>query len=937
MTIRQKAALIAGVSLNVIAACAAGMAAAADAPASADAAIATRTATDADSGAANTVQEVVVTSERRSESIQKVPMTVQAFTGDTLSKLNVETLDDLLRYTPNVTYGNNGPGQGAIFMRGLSSGFRGNQSSATVSDFPNVAIYLDEQSMQFPARNLDIYMLDMERVEVLEGPQGALFGGGAEAGALRYITKKPNLSAREGSFEVEGGATIGGSLNYKSNLVVNLPIVDDKFAVRAAVYYERQGGYIDNVPSTFTRSNADPGNNAYFNITPVGGICRTIDGGNGLPAYTGFPFSTAHPSNCTLGGTGQANNFNMAQKNQNPVTYYGGRVSGLYQIDNDWDVLITESYGNLDAEGLSVEYPIGSDFQPLKPLQVTAFAPSWERDHYWNTAWTVNGKLGDLKLIYTGGWTDRHLDQQMDYTNYSRSTGGIEYECTGPDTAYTAPGITKNQCYSPVAYWDDTVRTTHLSNEVRLTSPDDWRLRFVTGLYQENFRVYDDMNFNYKTIPSCNVPANLALATAPGNTSFVCLGNIGPLPGTTANDPRIRGNLTGFGEDTQRGYDQVAAFGSVDYDIIPKVLTVTLGTRWYQYKEFEVGSQYNMSGACVDVATCVGPATTVNINAEDYNSKYTGFKSRAGLTWHPDDNTTIYYLYSQGFRPGGFNRSNSKKVLNLVHGADPQFLEPGSYAPDTLTNNEIGYKTTLLDNTLQLNLSAYYMDWKNVQFFLFAPTFGINTTFGINGPSYNVKGVEAQFAWRATPGLTIQGSGSYNDDTVTKAPCLIDNIDSSGYPAGKVAKGQCIANAFSKSLGTTIPFTNPFGIDGDVPAFSPKFQGNIRARYEWTIGDFNAHWTIGANYVGQMFNQPASYTSGAPVLVPTTTYLRYNQPSYYMIDASVGISKDNWYAELYGTNLNDSHASTFTSSAQFIKSEVPLRPTVIMLKFGQHF
>ena len=109
-----------------------------------------------------------------------------------------QTLDDLLNYTPNVTYGNNGPGQGEIFMRGLSTGFRGNQSSGTVGNFPNVAIYLDDQSMQFPARNVDIYMVDMKRVEVLEGPQGTLFGGGAEAGAVRYITNKPKLDTLRG-------------------------------------------------------------------------------------------------------------------------------------------------------------------------------------------------------------------------------------------------------------------------------------------------------------------------------------------------------------------------------------------------------------------------------------------------------------------------------------------------------------------------------------------------------------------------------------------------------------------------------------------------------------------------------------------------------------------------------------------------------------------
>ena len=225
------------------------------------------------------VEQVIVSADRRDESVQDVPNTVQAFTGKTLEGLNVLTLDSLLRYTPNVTYGNNGPGQGEIIMRGLSNGFRGNQSSGTIANFPNVAIYLDDQSMQFPGRNVDIYMVDMDRVEVLEGPQGTLFGGGAEAGAIRYITNKPKLDGFEGNAEASYGFTQGGADNSSANMVLNVPIISGKLAIRAVIYDEKQGGYIDNVPSTFTRSNQDLGN-SYFNIRPNGAsICP-----NGLPA-----------------------------------------------------------------------------------------------------------------------------------------------------------------------------------------------------------------------------------------------------------------------------------------------------------------------------------------------------------------------------------------------------------------------------------------------------------------------------------------------------------------------------------------------------------------------------------------------------------------------------------------------------------------------------
>ena len=222
------------------------------------------------------------------------------------------------------------------------------------------------------------------------------------------------------------------------------------------------------------------------------------------------------------------------------------------------------------------------------------------------------------------------------------------------------------------------------------------------------------------------------------------------------------------------------------------------------------------------------------------------------------------------------------------------------------------------------------MEWDNVQFLIFNPTLGINTTFGINGPNYEVKGVEGQFVARVMDGLTIDGSFSYNDNTQSSSPCLPVNVP--GVPGF----GQCITVAKLKG-GLIGPFANPFGVIGSVPAFSPIWQGNLRARYEWMVGSYNAFVSGSVNYEGNMFNQPATYPSGTGVLIPGTTFLRYEQPAYTTFDASIGVSKGIWHAELFGTNLSNSHASTFTSSAQFIKSEIPLRPLVVGVRFGADF
>ena len=746
--------------------------------------------------------EIVVTAQRRNESIQKVPLTIQAFTGQTLSQLNVRSFDDLVKYTPNVTFPSNGPGQGNVTMRGLSAGFAGGQSSSTIGNFPNVALYLDDQSMQFPARNIDVYAADIQRVEVLEGPQGTLFGGGAEAGAVRYITNKPNMERFEGHAEGMFGGTSGGAANNSETITLNVPVITDKLAVRATVYNERRGGYIDNVYSTFTRSNADTGN-PYLNILPNGaGICP-----NGQPTQpTGGGF-------CTLPGV-QINNGTTARKNFNPATYTGGRIEAQWNINENWNLLVTESIQHLDADGLSVEYPVGSDFQKLDPLQVTSFVPNYDHDKFASTAWTLHGQAGPLSIVYTGSFLNRHIDNQIDYTNYSRTAYGTYYTCVGGSTPWQqinpATGAkvpTPASCYSPATYWRDKVKNTHLSNELRVSTPADKRIRVIAGAFQETFKIQDVMNFEYKNIPSCT-PTNLSAALAGGAP---CVANVRTFPGANVNDPGIRDDNTGFGEDVKRGYSQYAFFGSVDFDIIPDVLTVTGGTRYYHYKEYEFGAQYGTGASCLDVpnGSCTGGMIQIGGPNGDHVT-YHGFKNRASLNWHVNKNTLAYFTFSQGFRPGGFNRSQ-RNVAKDGNGV-PQYRTPNGYAPDSLNNYEVGVKTSLFNHRLQVNLSAYDMDWSNVQFAFYAPAQLGNTTFLTNGPDYNIKGVEIQAIATPIQGITLQGTLSYNHNKQTSSPCL---------PANLTANPTACITEINGS-----PIANLFGALGATAAFSPKVQAS---------------------------------------------------------------------------------------------------------------
>src|SRR4030088_1393545 len=168
--------------------------------------------------------------------MQNVPITITALTAETLGQVNVTTFDDYVKFLPNVTVANQGPGQGQIYMRGLATTEDGEQSSGATGSFPNVAVYLDEQSAQVPGRNLDVYAADIERIEVLEGPQGTLFGAGAEAGVVRSITNQPKLNVFEGSVNVGYAFTSHGDHSANANGALNLPLIDDKLAIRLVGY-----------------------------------------------------------------------------------------------------------------------------------------------------------------------------------------------------------------------------------------------------------------------------------------------------------------------------------------------------------------------------------------------------------------------------------------------------------------------------------------------------------------------------------------------------------------------------------------------------------------------------------------------------------------------------------------------------------------------------
>lgn len=816
------------------------------------------------------LQEITVTAQRRVENVQDVPISIQAFTSDSIAQLNIATFDDYVKYLPNVSQSSWGPGQAEIYMRGLSVGSQGVQGNGTTQNFPNVAVYLDEQSAQLPSRNLDVYAADMERLEVLEGPQGTLFGAGAQAGVVRYITNKPKIDVTEGNVSAGYGYTSHGDPNSNVEAVLNLPIVAGTVAVRGVIYDDTRGGYINNVPSTFTRQPTDLGIH-YANY--AGGV----------------------PPNSPI-----INNLTQTANAINPVTYQGIRLSALWKIDDDWDVLVAQSYQNMRADGVFFQMPKGSEGQTLPDLSVTLYNPSYNKDKFENTALTVNGKFGVLKAVYSGGYLARNIEQSSDYTNYSRGAYADYYQCYGATA--TAPA----KCYSPSATWYEKEKATHQSHEFRISTPDDWRLRGVIGAFWEDFKIYDETNFNYRTIPACTVTVTTG-----------CLSNIAPAPGASVSDPGVRGDNVAFFDDVIRGYRQYALFLSSDFELVPKVLTLTAGSRYYNFDDTEKGTKASGFG-CFDAGPAPCTAGAVNLDADGLHQKFTGFKSRGNLSWKVTPNAMVYYTWSQGYRPGGFNRGpgSSTGFVPDKNGIG-QYITPSGYAPDTLTNNELGWKTEWFGHRLQFNGAVYREDWKNVQLSFFDPTELGNLTFNTNGANYRVRGVELQFVARIVSGLTVQGSSSWNSSSQTNSPFLIANNPAS------VNFGQPITS-----------IRNPYGTQGSSLAQSPPFQANLRARYEWTMNDYLAFVQCGGVHQAHSL----SVVGNTPSIVPLgATNQAYDQPAYTTYDGSLGVGKDAWTVQVFGQNLNDSRGKTFISSSMAIETQTVIRPRVVGLKFTYKF
>jgi outer membrane receptor protein involved in Fe transport len=709
------------------------------------------------------IEEVLVTATKQSASTQDIPIAVTALGQESLEQMGVSNFDDYVIQLPGVTAGGSGPGQNTIYIRGIASTTPNLTTAGVAGLAPNVALYLDEQPLGQPGRNLDVYAADLARIEVLSGPQGTLYGASSQAGTVRLITNKPDSSGFSGKIKLGAATTKGGEASNNIEGVVNVPL-SDSFTVRAVGYVDNQGGYIDNVAGTVDASSS--------------GRFRTAETvrANGVPVGS----RAGGQSTADLSGVNflQANNSAHVEDDFNDATYQGYRLSALWDINEDWSLLVGAASQTLDVDGVFFVDP------DLGDLEIQRFERDTMEDSFDNYNWTLEGRLGALNVVYTGAFTERDTDQIVDYTDYLFVGEYIPYYICDHAVAYGG-NTPAGTCQAPNLFVDSTTETEVETHEIRFATDQSSSLRATFGAYYSNLELREVNEFTY--------PGSESVLGADGVS--IGYGPNFPAAGSSTSEPGLFGEGVIFKNDVLRTDKQKAVFGELSYDFNEE-FSATVGARWY---DVEVDLKGSASGSFGNIGATTDQNGGNNLDtlfsgANDTASE-DGVIGKASLSWTPTDDSLYYVTWSEGFRPGILNRPGGS--------TNPAgtFTVPFTVETDNVTNIELGWKTDLLDGSLRFNGSVFMVEIEDMQVGIFDPSIA-NLFFSANAANAEVIGMEGDFIWQpqSVVGLSISGGFSILDTEVTKVLIPTDDV-----------------------------------IKGDSLAFAPELQTNLQARYEWQL------------------------------------------------------------------------------------------------------
>ena len=814
------------------------------------------------------VDEIIITATKRAETSQNVPIAVAALGENTLDELRVDVFTDYLVELPGVTAGGAGPGNNTIYIRGLASTTPATSIAGVAGLAPNVAFYLDEQPLVQPGRNLDVYAADLERVEVLSGPQGTLFGSSSQAGTVRMITNKPKIGVEEANFTVGTSFTKGGEAGFKGEAVYNVPI-GDSLALRGVVYADHQGGWTDGVAGALSVEES-----GRFRSPTATRDNGTVVG----DTRAGFQFS----EDLDLDGVNFIDANAIVEEDQNDATYTGFRVSALKEINDDWSVLLGYASQRLDTDGIFLANP------DLGDHEIQTYEQSELEDEYDNVSWTVKGRLGALEALYTGAYTDRKAEQRLDYSEYLYVANYLPYYICDY-SVYSGGDNPTGTCQAPNLYGDVESNLNVQSHELRFSTPAENRLRGTFGAFTSETVLEEIVNFNYPG--SRFIQYNATTTGFPDNFRF-------PGPGYSSDDAAF-GADTIFRNDVRRTDEQLGIFGEGTFDFNDQ-FALTVGARYYDNivdlegtanSSFcnlfsqqdrnafgtDINDLYDGDGSYTFTRDCTTSPVTFTLadTLEDisealaatgdagqaqrvFNELRAPDKAEAdGVilkvtgTYTPNDDMLFYGTYSEGYRPGLLNRPGG-----ATQGA---FTVPFELETDEVSNYEFGWKTRLMDNQLQFNGSAFYVDITDLQATIFDTSI-VNLFFNSNAADAEIKGIEGDITWApiSVDGLTVSGAYSFLDTEITKV--LI--------PTADVRKGDSLS-------------------------FAPDYQFNVRARYEWeTESGLTAH------VMPQLVHSAESFSD---IIVKNRDEIK----GWTKLSASAGLTGDKWTGEIYLDNITD--------------------------------
>ncbi|HWM72036.1 MAG TPA: TonB-dependent receptor [Steroidobacteraceae bacterium] len=748
--------------------------------------------------------EVVVTAQKRVENLQDVPLSIQAIGTKKLEEMNVTKFDDYAQLLPSVSFQSTGPSVEHVYMRGVASGGDGNHSGS----LPSVGMYLDEQPVTTIDGNLNIHIYDIARVEALSGPQGTLYGASSEAGTLRIITNKPDPTKFAAGYDLEGNTVDHGGNGYSVEGFVNIPITSFA-AVRLVGWDVKDAGYIDNVPGSVT--------------FPTSGITMT--------------------------------NTNQVKNNYNDVDTRGGRAALKIDLNDNWTIT-PQVMGQVQKTNGSFLYN-----PALGDLELQHYFPDTVHDSWVQSALTVEGRISNFDLVYSGAYLTRNTHESSDYTDYS-----LAYDQLHGSGVYFLDNA--GNFINPAQHIIGKDHYTKTSHEFRISTPKDYPLRATAGFFLQ--RQVHEIEQNYVVAnDGTQLADDLSVPGWPGSVWLT---------------------------EQERVDRDKAVFTELSYDLLSN-LTLNAGIRYYTFDntlQGYYGFNGNFSGS-QGTATCYNDIPFHGAPCSDLNGRSTGSGNtpKVNLQYKIDRDRMVYATWSKGFRPGGVNRNGGGTIP--------------PYKPDYLTNYELGWKTAWLDNRLRWNGALFYEKWKDFQFSYLGPN---ALTIIANAGEASIKGVESDFEFQVMTGLTVTGGFAYLDAKLTQEFAPIDDTTGEVDPTLFAPKGE------------RLPVT-------------PKFKGNLTARYTVEIGNgFLAHVQATGLYVGERFGDLRQ--EARAILGP--------EPSYFQADFAVGAERNGLTGELYIDNAFDRRA-VLDRSAECDEAtcgtvalyNTPSRPRTIGIRFGQRF